>query len=72
MATGKAIIPGGFGVPIRSATKADTASPPKNAIAAMIRVVIVAPRGSSNETMKYNKVARNEYAAARNAIAIDT
>ena len=72
MATGKAIIPGGLGLPIRSAMKAEIANPPKNAIAAMIRVVIVAPRGSSNDTTRYNKVARNEYAAARNAIAIET
>ena len=48
MATGKAIIPGGLGWPIRSAMKAEIANPPKNAIAAMIRVVIVAPGGSSN------------------------
>ena len=72
MATGKATIPGGFSLPIRSARKPDTANPPKNAIAAMIRVAMVAPRGSSNETTRYSKVARNEYAAARNAIAIDT
>ena len=72
MATGKATIPGGLGWPIRSTMKADTANPPKNAIAAMIRVVIVAPRGSNNVTTRYNNVARNEYAAARTAIAIET
>ena len=72
MATGKATIPGGLGRPIRSTMKADTANTPKNAIAAMIRVETVAPRGSNNVTTRYNRVARNEYAAARIAIAIET
>jgi hypothetical protein len=72
MAIGKAIIPGGLGLPTRSAMKQEMSNPPKNAIAAIIRVVIVAPRGSSNDIMRYNNVARNEYAAAKNAIAIET
>ena len=48
MATSNVIIPGGRGWSIRSAMKAEIANPPKNAIAAMIRVVLVAPGGSSN------------------------
>jgi len=35
-------------------------------------VAIVAPRGSNSVTIKYNRVARNEYAAARTAIATET
>jgi hypothetical protein len=52
--------------------KTEIANPPKYVIAAMIRVVIVAPRGRSNDITRYKSVARNECAAAKNAITIDT
>jgi hypothetical protein len=43
-ATGSATTNGGLRWPIRSTMKADTANPPRNAIAAMIRVETVAKR----------------------------